>query len=125
MKRRHSMPFGTEVLDDGSVRFRLWAPAAQQVDLSITGTSKAELLPMERCDDWFEIEARSARAGMRYQFRIDGSHSVPDPASRFQPMDVHGPSEIIDPTLFDWQDGDWRGRPWVEAVIYELHAGTF
>ena len=50
---------------------------------------------------------------------------VPDPASRFQPQDVHGPSEVIDPNAYRWQHPDWRGRPWNEAVLYELHAGCF
>ncbi len=50
---------------------------------------------------------------------------MPDPASRFNPVDVHGASQVIDPTQYAWQDGDWRGRPWSEAVIYELHVGTF
>src|SRR5207302_301473 len=66
-----------------------------------------------------------ATAGSRYQFEINGQTKVPDPASRFQPSDVHGPSEVIDPAAFDWQDEHWRGRPWEEAVIYELHIGTF
>ncbi len=39
--------------------------------------------------------------------------------------DVHGPSQVIDPEAWDWTDGDWRGRPWEESVIYELHVGTF
>ena len=50
---------------------------------------------------------------------------MPDPASRFQPRDVHGPSEVVDPAAFDWHDDGWRGRPWHEAVLYELHVGTF
>ena len=39
--------------------------------------------------------------------------------------DVHGPSEVIDAGAFDWKETNWRGRPWEEAVIYELHVGTF
>ena len=50
---------------------------------------------------------------------------MPDPASRFNPDDVHGPSEVVDPAAFVWEDGAWRGRPWRDAVIYELHVGTF
>src|SRR5687768_2068639 len=76
-------------------------------------------------DGWFETLERSARPGSRYRYRIDGRHEVPDPASRFQPADVSGPSEVIDPAAFDWHDDGWQGRPWQEAVIYELHVGTF
>jgi maltooligosyltrehalose trehalohydrolase len=50
---------------------------------------------------------------------------VPDPASRFSPDDVHGPSVVIDPQRFEWTDDAWRGRPWEEAVVYELHVGAF
>ena len=63
--------------------------------------------------------------GLNTSFRIDDGQEVPDPASRFQPRDVHGPSEVIDPGAFDWQDRDWHGRRWEEAVIYELHVGAF
>jgi malto-oligosyltrehalose trehalohydrolase len=50
---------------------------------------------------------------------------VPDPASRFQPEGVHGPSEVIDLHAHEWRELHWRGRPWSEAVLYELHVGTF
>jgi maltooligosyltrehalose trehalohydrolase len=116
------MPFGAECLDDGKIRFRLWAPKAERVDLCLANQDPRALSKLE--DGWFELAIKST-AGSRYQFQINGQTKVPDPASRFQPSDVHGPSEVIDPTAFDWQDKHWRGRPWEEAVIYELHVGTF
>jgi maltooligosyltrehalose trehalohydrolase len=126
MKRRHSMPFGAECRDDGSVRFRLWAPAARRVQLSLAGAKRSPCLPLKPCDEgWFELVTDAARPGMEYRFRIDDAQEVPDPASRFQPRDVHGPSEVIDPQAFEWQDGDWYGRPWEEGVIYEVHVGAF
>ncbi len=126
MKRRHSMPFGAECLDDGSVRFRLWAPAARQIDLCLTDENVSTRFPLEqRGKGWFELVTDAASPGSRYRFRVDGAQEVPDPASRFQPRDVHGPSEVISPGDFDWQDGAWRGRRWEEAVIYELHVGAF
>jgi 1,4-alpha-glucan branching enzyme len=54
----------------------------------------------------------------------DGTR-VPDPASRYQPEDVHGSSEVMDSKSYTWGDFEWRGRPWSQAVIYELHVGTF
>jgi maltooligosyltrehalose trehalohydrolase len=126
MKRRHSMPFGAECRDDGSVRFRLWAPAAHQVELCLAGSNSGTRLSLEHFDDgWFELVTDAAKPGTRYRFRIDGGQEVPDPASRFQPEDVHGPSEVIDPNAFGWKDDIWRGRRWEEAVIYELHVGAF
>jgi len=126
MKRRHSMPFGTECRHDGSTRFRLWAPAAHRAELCLEDVGKVEGLPLERRDQgWFEVVTDAAKPGSLYRFRIDGTQEVPDPASRFQPRDVHGPSEVIDPHAFDWQDDAWLGRRWEEAIIYELHVGTF
>src|SRR2546430_8377200 len=126
MKRHHEMPFGAECREDGSVRFRLWAPDAQRVTLSLRHANTPLELPLERLDQgWFELSTSEAKAGSQYCFRIDDRQEVPDPASRFQLQDVHGPSEIIDPTAFSWQDDHWNGRPWEEAVIYELHVGAF
>ncbi len=116
------MPFGAEYLNDGKVRFRLWAPKAQRVDLCLASQEPLALSKLE--DGWFELVTYAA-ADSRYQFQINGQTKVPDPASRFQPSDVHGPSQIIDAAAFEWQDEKWRERQWEEAVIYELHVGTF
>jgi maltooligosyltrehalose trehalohydrolase len=124
VKRRHDMPFGAECRDNGGVRFRLWAPSAGSVDVFVERTSAT--LAMHAADDgWFELMTDHAGSGDFYWFRIDGEQRVPDPASRFQPQDVHGPSQVIAPDGFDWHDNLWRGRPWEEAIIYELHVGTF
>jgi maltooligosyltrehalose trehalohydrolase len=119
---RHSMPFGAEVLAEGAVRFRLWAPGAKQVDL-VTETNAISMPAAS--GGWYEYTAAQAVSGMLYRYRIDGELFVPDPASRFQPHDVDGPSEVIDPHAYQWSDHGWTGRPWSEAVIYELHVGTF
>ncbi len=119
------MPFGAEVLDKG-VRFSLWAPEAQTVDLRLDSPEGETLHPMESSKGgWHCLVLPQARPGDRYMFRINGNILVPDPASRFQPDDVHGPSEVIDPLSFAWQDGGWMGRPWEETVFYELHVGAF
>ena len=115
------IPFGAALLRSGGVRFRLWAPAAGQVEVVIGNHAS----PMkDQGDGWFQAVLPEARAGTLYQYRINGTQLVPDPASRFQPQDVDGPSEVIDPAAFRWKDG-WKGRPWQEAVIYELHVGAF
>ena len=63
--------------------------------------------------------------GQRYRLRLDGGDVFPDPASRFQPEGVHGPSEVVDPAAFDWDDADWDGVAQRDLVFYELHVGTF
>ncbi|MEH3146693.1 MAG: malto-oligosyltrehalose trehalohydrolase [Methylobacterium frigidaeris] len=120
MRRAHSMPFGAEIGPEG-VRFALWAPTANSVALVLDGREHA--VAAEE-GGWYRLTLAEARPGGRYGYRIDGDLVVPDPASRFQPEDVSGPSEIIDPGAFAWQDGAWTGRPWEEAVIYEVHVGT-
>jgi malto-oligosyltrehalose trehalohydrolase len=123
MKRHHELPFGAEIVADG-VRFRLWAPAAKQVLVSLVG-SEGRQLPMEREDEgWFGLVAAEAGPGTRYRYVVDGT-PVPDPASRHQPQDVHGPSEVIDARAYDWCDAAWAGRPWEEIILYELHVGSF
>ncbi|MCR4300111.1 MAG: hypothetical protein NUV51_00705, partial [Sulfuricaulis sp.] len=126
MKQQHRMPFGVERQADGAWRFRLWAPGARAIDLCLEDSPKEILLPLKKeADGWFSLTTDRANQGTRYRYRIDGDQRVPDPASRFQPQDVHGPSQVVDPGAWEWKDTSWRGRPWEEAVIYELHVGTF
>lgn len=126
MKRVHDMPFGATVLDGGGVRFALWAPAADRVVLECGRPAAMASAVMTRdADGWHRLVVAQAAAGDSYRFQLPGGLRVPDPASRFNPQDVHGPSQVIDPGSYAWQDGGWRGRPWEEAVIYELHVGTF
>jgi 1,4-alpha-glucan branching enzyme/maltooligosyltrehalose trehalohydrolase len=122
MKRQHHMPFGAEFIQN-AVRFRLWAPAISQVMLTIDNESPVAMHAIGK--GWHEWVSTLARAGSRYRYQIDNGLCVPDPASRYNPDDVHGASQVIDPAAFDWQDGAWHGRPWEEAVIYEIHVGTF
>ncbi len=106
------------------MRFRVWAPTVTELSVQLEGQPTA--LPMcAEADGWYSLNCERAGAGTRYRFRLPGGRLVPDPASRFQPLDVHGPSEIIDPMAYHWRDQHWRGRPWHDAVIYELHVGTF
>src|ERR1700747_1143115 len=125
MKRKHAMPFGAEYRNDGTVRFRVWAPGVQSVSLILEESPPQELSMAGVDDGSFELITDQARPGSRYRFRVDQRQVVPDPASRYQPFGVHGPSEVINPASFDWCDENWSGLPWNEAVIYELHVGTF
>jgi len=92
------MPFGATVVE-GGVLFRLWAPAAHSVDLCLQRKAEKVLLPMEgKQGGWYELLTVEASVGSLYRYRINGDMHVPDPASRFQPEDVGGPSEVIDST---------------------------
>jgi len=117
------MPFGAELQPAGGTRFRLWAPSQASVTLEVEGLNPRPMQPLE--GGWHELTHPEAFAGARYRFKLQDGSAVPDPASRFNPDDVHGPSQVMDPGRYAWQDAQWRGRPWSEAVVYELHVGIF
>ncbi len=124
MKRKHSMPFGAEEVEGGT-RFALWAPKPQRVSL-VLGRDRVRRLAMQRdAEGWHRLVVSDAPPGTAYAFDIGDGNPVPDPASRSNPWDVNGPSTVVDSQAFDWDDSGWRGRPWHEAVVYELHIGTF
>ncbi len=118
----HAMPYGFKVLGDGRTRFRLWAPDREAVSIEC---DDGHVAPMRALDDgWFECVC-PAEVGTGYRFRLDDDLVVPDPASRRQDGgDVHGYSVVTDPLGYTWRHRDWKGRPWHEAVIYELHVGA-
>src|SRR5258708_5434159 len=98
MKRHHELPFGAEIAGPG-VRFRLWAPKAATVELELDGAQRLAM-PRER-GGWFGLITSAANVGSRYRYVVDGQ-PVPDPAARYQPEDVHGRSEVIDPAAYAW-----------------------
>jgi 1,4-alpha-glucan branching enzyme/maltooligosyltrehalose trehalohydrolase len=119
--RRHAMRWGAS-LRDAAADFRLWAPHASQAELRLDGKG----ITAQRLDGgWWETSVEGAHAGQRYRWRIDDRLDVPDPASRWNPDGPHGDSVLIDPAAFDWNDAAWRGRPWHDVVLYELHVGCF
>ncbi|HZY65098.1 MAG TPA: malto-oligosyltrehalose trehalohydrolase [Rubrobacteraceae bacterium] len=122
MRRSHKLPFGAEYLGEGETRFTLWAPAAKRVELSL---EDGERVAMRRGEDGVFAVTAAAEPGARYRYLVDDEQGVPDPASRYQPEDVHGPSQVVDLEAFEWRDEDWKGRPWEETVLYELHVGSF
>ncbi len=109
--------------DAENYRFRVWAPRAERVELHLLEPER--LLPMLRDEHGYFEATAAVGAGARYGYRLDGDDDLPDPASRWQPYGVHGPSAIVDPAEFSWSDDAFRAPPLDELVIYELHVGTF
>jgi maltooligosyltrehalose trehalohydrolase len=125
MSTSHQRHFGAIPTDDG-VRFCAFAPPGCDLRLHLlTGRASGAHFPLSSDSGVFEFVVPYARAGDRYAFTLDGSAYRPDPASRFQPEGVHGPSEIVDPGTYGWRHLDWRGCNPRDLVIYELHVGTF
>ena len=92
-----------------------------------TGGTERRIVPARAVATilWYDIVSAQPARGAYYHYRINGEIDVPDPASRFQPRDIEGFSQVIDPLLWEWQDENWLGRPWEEVVVYEIHTGTF
>ena len=110
--------------DEGSVRWRVWAPLAERLELVLVGDDR-RAAPMERegRGHWCRTEPQVAE-GQRYLFRVNGQ-DFPDPCSLAQPEGVHGPSAVVRPSRFRWTDRAWKGVACEDLVIYELHVGTF
>jgi len=115
---------GTTRLPDGSWQFLVWAPNHRSVSLHLSDTN--DVVPMESlARGYHRAIVRDLRSGARYFYRLDHGRDVPDPASRFQPEGVHGPSQLVDTDGFRWTDQSWKGRALQSSVFYELHVGVY
>ncbi|MBC7326420.1 MAG: malto-oligosyltrehalose trehalohydrolase, partial [Moorella sp. (in: Bacteria)] len=115
---------GATCLGEGRCRFRLWAPLAHSVAVHIVAPAE-KLVPLNRGErGYYHGEVTGVEPGSLYYYLLDGKR-LPDPASRYQPRGVHGPSQVVDPEAFIWSDGCWRGPAREELIFYELHVGTF
>ncbi len=121
LRTLETWPHGAIMLDAQHTRFALWAPDAFYVSVELEDGKSVAMLP--QAEGWFEVEIKCP-AGTLYRYNIDGEKDVPDPASRAQACDVHGWSRVVDPLAYKWRHSQWQGRPWHEAVIYELHVGA-
>lgn len=122
-------PIGAEVVAEG-VDFRVWAPARERVEVIERRPNSekpigAHVLTRE-AHGYHAGLVKGLRAGSLYSFRLDGEAKLyPDPASRFQPEGVHGPSQVVDPRRYVFKNRDFKGPFSAARVVYELHVGTF
>ncbi len=118
-------PLGATPLPGQGWRFVVWAPAAKELRIHIVSDSD-RVVPMQKSDSgYFETTIKKLEPDARYLYRFEDGRDLPDPASRFQPEGVHGPSQVIDLNDFKWTDSSWRGLELDRSVIYELHVGTY
>ncbi|MBZ5486096.1 malto-oligosyltrehalose trehalohydrolase [Halomonas aquamarina] len=117
---------GAQVVEAGRTRFTLWAPTATRVDVEVEGLPSTTMTPTH--DGYVTAELACGHgAGYRYRIFTEDDEQgtlIPDPAARAQQADIDGPSLVIDPRHYAWKATDWRGRPWHETVLYELHVGA-
>lgn len=117
--------FGPLPTEKGSCIFRVWAPEKEKMFLHLVYPVE-ETLEMKKAEGgYFALEVEGAGHGTRYYYRPENESSLPDPASHFQPEGVHGPSEVINHNRYPWNDNAWKGIPFNELILYELHVGTF
>jgi maltooligosyltrehalose trehalohydrolase len=111
-------------LHNGNCTFTVWAPHHASMQLHIVEPA-AQLLPMQSTGDGYFTLRLPVSGRCRYYYRLPNGTDHPDPASHYQPLDVGGPSEVVDHAAYRWHDGDWKGLPFNSLVFYELHTGTF
>jgi maltooligosyltrehalose trehalohydrolase len=120
------LPLGATPLPGQGFRFVVWAPAVKSLTIHcLDGVDRGPVAMRSLEGGYFEAEIRDLPHGARYFFRFADGRERPDPASRFQPEGVHGPSQVIDLDDFKWTDSSWKGLPLVESVFYEVHVGTY
>jgi maltooligosyltrehalose trehalohydrolase len=119
------LDLGASVIDQSRTRFRVWCPKARSVAVRIVDKEKEEVPLTRMKGGYWEGTINDISHGTKYRYILDKEIERPDPASRFQPEGVHGPSQVIDPLGFQWTDQDWGGIPLTDYIVYELHTGTF
>lgn len=116
---------GTIFDDDGRCRFTLWGPELNSVELQISAPQAANY-PLTKDDrGYWSVALEDIAEGAQYRYHINQSATWPDPASRYQPDGVHGPSVVVDQRRFSWLDQGWQNLPLQDYIIYELHVGAF
>jgi maltooligosyltrehalose trehalohydrolase len=119
-----SQKLGAHVVENGSCDFLVWAPRAERLEVHLVAPSEYCLRMQALPEGYFSLRAPDVVPGARYLYRFEFDEERPDPASRFQPQGVHGPSEIVD-SQYPWTDQSWRGLELSNYVFYEVHVGTF
>jgi maltooligosyltrehalose trehalohydrolase len=108
----------------GEAEIKLWAPKAKTVELLLNADNKKYPLKEASYGYWL-LTTPNLKPGDLYQFVLDGKKQLPDPASLAQPESVHGASQAIDLSAFQWNDQAWQNYPLADYLLYELHTGTF
>lgn len=122
--KKWRLDLGACVLGDGRTKFNIWAPYVNDMQVLVLKDGSQSKVKMEKNDPSYFTKTISVEAGTRYFYVLDNKKKRADPASRFQPEGVHGPSEVVDDTSFKWTDTDWGGIRMENLIIYEIHVGT-
>src|SRR5512139_2235555 len=114
---------GAIILDGTMCQFRVWAPNLARLNVRLLGSNR--LVPMQETErGYHEVKVEGVKPGDLYLYQLKPQTERADPASRFQPGGIHGPSQVVD-GKFRWDEKGWSGLPLQDYIIYELHVGTF
>lgn len=114
---------GATYLGGNACCFRVWAPSATPLGVRLLGNDR--VVSLERAGrGYYEMVVEEVRPGDTYFYQLGADKLRADPASRFQPQGVYGPSAVLDGE-FPWEDGNWSGLALADYIIYELHVGCF
>lgn len=114
------MRLGANLTSEGT-EWLVWAPYAERVMLAIEGEPAVAM--QAEPHGYHQLRVPRQLPGARYWYEFNGNRRA-DPASRFQPDGVHGPSSVVSPLLAGCAPS-WRGLPLEEYLLYELHVGCF
>ncbi len=124
-KSSAAIQLGPRFNDDGTVTFQVWAPRHQSLSIVLVNEAGASTIPMSRDERGVFTAKHHSKNGDRYWVELPDGTRRPDPASRFQPDGVHGPSQLVDTQAFRWNTQNWRGLPKQSLIVYEMHLGAF
>jgi maltooligosyltrehalose trehalohydrolase len=119
------MKAGTFYTGNGQCVFTVWAPTAEKVTLHIVAPKKKAIQMQKGEEGYFQVELNDFHPGTKYFYQVNDEKNLPDPASHYQPDGVHGPSQVIDHSAYQWQNVEWKGVEGHDMILYELHIGTF
>lgn len=122
----NKLSLGATFHNNNQIDFYVWAPKAKTVSVYIVDgieNNDHAMIPQE--NGYFFLRLPTSTSSVDYFYCIDDDKKRPDPASRYQPLGVHGPSRAYNQTLFKWNNSTWAGIPLTDYIIYELHVGTF
>jgi len=119
----NTMHHGQTFLNDHEIELTLWAPLVSDAWVVLPESGKR--VKMARDERGFHKVRVDAEEGSLYRFSLDNGKIIADPASRFQPFGVDGPSMFVNPSGYRWKHDSWETYGMGESIIQELHVGAY
>jgi maltooligosyltrehalose trehalohydrolase len=116
---------GATRTEDGRCDFLVWAPSASRVEVRLFDDPERIVRLIPEAHGYHQGTVENVKPDALYTYRLDNSKERPDPASRFQPQGVQGPSRVTEVSGFEWSDHGWRGIRLEDYIFYELHTGSY